>query len=120
MKKDTEADIRYVDSVKKQTKVIVADKNQKITLGALWDGTDFIPKDGKNIITMLEEQDFYIFIANNEVFGMLNISKNDPFIEKYRAAMDGNVIVIACPETKNVGLGDFWNGKDFIRAEDFK
>ena len=51
---------------------------------------------------------------------MLRIMNQHPFVEKYRAAIESDVIIINLSEYDYVSLGDLWNGKELYSPEGVK
>lgn len=114
---DSEMDIRYRESTKKETKVVFLKPNQKFNLGAIWNEEDFIVNKDIDPIDFDNNSDTYVFLSENVVFGMFRIIHQHPFVEKYRAAIESDVIVINISDYKDADLGDLWNGKEVCNIE---
>lgn len=117
---NSEMDIRYQESTKKETKVILLGPNKKFNLGAFWKEENFTLNNDKEPIAFDTNADTYIFLSENIVFGMLKIVNEHPFIEKYRAAIESDVIIVNLSKYNDVSLGDLWNGKELYSMEGFK
>jgi hypothetical protein len=113
-------DLRYKESTKKETKVVSLIPDQKFNLGASWNGQDFILNNEKDPIHFDQNADTYVFLSENIVFGMFKIIHEHPFVEKYRAAIESDVIVINVSDYTDADLGDLWNGKEVYSVEGFK
>ncbi len=117
---NSEMDARYKESTKKETKVVFLKHDQKFNLGSSWNGQDFILNSEKDPIPFDQNADTYVFLSENIVFGMFRIIHQHPFVEKYRAAIESNVIVINISDYLDADLGDLWNGKEVYSVEGFK
>ena len=113
-------DIRYKESTKKETKVISLKPDQKFNLGAYWNGKSFILNSEKEPILFDQRADTYVFLSENIVFGRFKIVHEHGFIEKYRAAIESDVIIVNLSKYDDVNLGDFWNGKEIYSIEGVK
>lgn len=118
--KNSEMDIRYQESTKKETKVIPLRPNEQFNLGASWNEKGFTLNNEKEPISFDTNADTYVFLSENIVFGMFRIIHQHPFVEKYRAAIESDVIVINISNYLDADLGDLWNGKEVYSVEGFK
>jgi len=114
IKEDSEADLLYKNNTEKETKAMYAANTEKINIGAFWNGKNFIPKEGEDLIDLSEDKETYVYLGNNEVFATMRIPIVDPAIEKYRAAMSENVIIVNFSSDKVVHLGDLWDNKNKV------
>lgn len=113
-------DIRYKESTQKETRVVLLKPDQKFNLGAFWNGEEFILNSEKDPMLFEENFDIYLYLSENIVFGVFRITHEHPFVEKYRAAIESDVIVINISDYDNAGLGDLWNGKEVYSIEGVK
>jgi hypothetical protein len=97
--------------------VVLLKPNQRFNLGAFWNKQDFILNNEVEVSVFDKNSDTYVFLSENIVFGMLRIVHQHPFVEKYRAAIESDVIVINISDYKNADLGDLWNGKEVCNIE---
>ena len=117
---NSDMDTRYQESTKKETKVMALKPNEKFNLGAFWNEEGFILNNEKEPLAFDTNADTYVFLSENIVFGMFKIVNEHPFIEKYRAAIESDVIIVNLSKYNDVSLGDLWNRKELYSIEGFK
>lgn len=110
-------DTRYKEGTQKETKVVLLKPDQTFNLGAFWNGEGFVLNSDKDPMLFDQDSDIYIYLSEGIVFGVFKITHDHPFIEKYRAAIESDIIVINISDYDNAGLGDLWNGKEVYSIE---
>ena len=112
--KDSEIDLRYKKGTLNGAIGVYPKDNSKIKIGSFWNGTNFADSDDQDYLEIDEEQDVYVFLSNNIMFGGVIKPKNTLENAKYQAAFQVNVIIIDVSSQISIGLGDFWDGKKII------
>lgn len=112
--KDSEIDIRYQKATLNGAIGFYPKDNTKVKIGSFWNGIDFIAVDERDYVEIDPSQDIYVFTSKDIVFGAVIKDKDTLENYKYQAAFAGNVIMIDVSSEANIGLGDFWNGKNII------
>ena len=65
-------------------------------------------------VNILDDQNAYLFISDNKIFGITMNRKTDFVDEKYQAAFESNVILIDISLENKANLGDLWDGQKII------
>lgn len=111
LEKNSEVDLRYKKGTNIPARAICVKDKSKIKIGSFWDGKNISSNEPDGFFEIDDNQDAYVFLSDNYVFGVALKLKEDPDNDKYQAAFDGNVILIDVSSDPRVGFGDLWDGQ---------
>ena len=107
--KDTDIDKRYRESIAMGSKAIMAPDLNNIKIGATLVDNKFMIDNQEGVREFNPNDIAYVFLSNNKIFGIISMDKDSINSAKYRAAFDGNVIIVDVSKEDSVGFGDIWD-----------
>jgi hypothetical protein len=114
--KGTEPDLRYQKAISSGSKAIYTQIRNNIKIGAIFHNNELICESTKDAFSITEDENIYLFLSENKVFGFVVNKKEDLSDLKYQAAFTENVILIDCSLHDNVGFGDIYDGQKIVNA----
>lgn len=114
--KGTEIDLRYQQNIANKAIGIHSTIRNGIKIGAIFDNDKFIYESTEDTFDIAEDENIYLFLSDNKVFGFIINQKEDPADKKYQAAFSSKVILIDISLEQKVGFGDLWNGQEIIQV----
>ena len=113
--KDTEIDLKYKKAILDGATGVYTGIRTGIKIGATLEEHKNMNYISEEVFNISEDQNVYLFISNNKIFGLTINKKNDIDDEKYQAAFEGNVILIDVSLQSGTNLGDIWDGQKIIK-----
>jgi hypothetical protein len=114
--KGTALDIRYQNATLKEAIGIYAPFYDNINIGDILDVDVYLSKNIEKSDNTDKDQNVYLLLSDNKVFGIIENLKSEAYDEKYQAAFESKVVVVNVSLEKNVGFGDLWDGQKIIKA----
>lgn len=113
--KNSEIDLRYQNSTANEAIAINSKIRNGIKIGAILENDKFIYDSMEDVFDIEEDEDIYLFLSNNKIFGFYIQKIGEPDHIKYQAAFENKVVVINISLEDNVGFGDLWDGQKIIK-----
>lgn len=112
--KDTEIDLRYKKAAAMGAHAVYSTVRNGLAIGDTFENNAIVSSGSGQKINVLDDQNVYLFISDNKIFGAILNKKTDIVDEKYQAAFDSNVILIDISLKDKAKLGDVWDGQKII------
>ena len=114
--KDSEIDLRYKTAISHGAYGVYSPVRNGIAIGDRFENNTVLHNVEDDSLDISDDQNAYLFISENKIFGLSLNQKTDFADEKYQAAFESNVILIDISLENKANLGDLWDGKKIILA----
>lgn len=112
--KDTEIDVRYKTAISYGAHGVYIPINSGFAIGDRFENNSVVHNVEDESFDIPDDQNAYLFISDNKIFGLTINQKLDFVDEKYQAAFESNVILIDISLENRANLGDLWDGQKII------
>ena len=112
--KDTEVDLRYKAATSYGAHGVYAPISSGFAIGDTFENNTVVHNLESESVNISDDQNAYLFISDNKIFGVTINQKLDFADKKYQAAFESNVILIDTSLENKANIGDLWDGQKII------